>query len=59
MKKREYIAPQFDAVEISAKSALLAGSYGGKVAAPELYDDDENDWIQKAYGFGGWDLEDV
>ena len=53
MKKKEYTAPQLSVVEVSAKSMLLAGSYGGTVAAPEL----EEDWVEKAYHFGGWDVE--
>ena len=41
--KKEYKAPEFDVVEISATSVLLAGSYGGEVAAPELFDDDDEE----------------
>ena len=57
--KKKYIKPQMEVVEITSSVQLLAGSrYGGKLNAPEFTPDGE-DWTDKVYQFGGWDIEDV
>ena len=58
--KKQYMKPQMEVVEIASSVQLLAGStpgYGGGGSAdPQA---PEFDWVDKAYQFGGWDLEDV
>ena len=56
--KKKYSMPEMSVVEITASVQLLAGSdpgYGGggnyDPQAPEY------DWVDKAYQFGGWDVE--
>ena len=57
--KKKYIKPQMEVVEITSSVQLLAGSgYGGKLNAPE-FTPDGDDWTDKFYQFGGWDIEDV
>ena len=58
--KKEYVAPQMEVVAIKTNQQLLAGSvpgYGGGGSedpqAPVL----EEDWVDKACQFGGWDVE--
>ena len=58
--KKEYMKPQMEVMEIMVNQQLLAGSdpgYGGggsgDPAAPEF----EEEWVEKAYQFGGWDVE--
>ena len=53
--KKEYIKPQVEVVKLEIHHMLAASPPGwnNEVGAPEF------DWIDKAYEFGGWDLEDV
>ena len=43
--------------QIGMSQFLCTSNNGGEFGAPELFYDDENDWVQKTYKFGGWDLE--
>jgi hypothetical protein len=58
--KKEYSMPEMSVVEITASVQLLAGSTpgygGGSDADPQA---PEFDWVEKAYQFGGWEIEDV
>lgn len=55
MMKKQYTKPAIEVYELQCKTQILAGSneYNGEVGAPEF------DWVEKAYDFGGWDLEDT
>ena len=58
--KKEYIKPQMEVVEIASSVQLLAGSTpgygGGGNADPQA---PEFDWVDKAYQFGGWEIDEV
>ena len=58
--KKEYSMPEMSVVEITASVQLLAGSTpgygGGSDADPQA---PEFDWVEKAYQFGEWEIEDV
>ena len=65
MKKQEYMKPAMHAVSIKLEGIIctsitgtdglfgLGGGGNGDARAPEL----EEDWVEKAYQFGGWDVE--
>ena len=55
--KKYYVKPQMEVIQIGMSQFLCTSNNGGEFGAPELFYDDENDWVQKAYKFGGWDLE--
>jgi len=52
--------PQMEVVEIASSVQLLAGSTpgygGGGNADPQA---PEFDWVDKAYQFGGWEIDEV
>ena len=58
--KKEYMKPQMEAIVIKTRSHILAGSPD---AHDEVGDSDQfapefkEDWVEKAYQFGGWDVE--
>lgn len=58
MMKKEYMKPQMEVMEIAVERQLLAGSVpeygGGGSEDPQAPD---YDWVDKAYQFGGWDVE--
>ena len=51
--KKEYIKPQVEVVKLEIHHMLAASPPGwnNEVGAPGY------DWVDKAYEFGGWDLE--
>lgn len=55
MDKKEYKKPLMEVVEI-AVSQFLCASNSGEFGAP-LFEPDSDDWVEKAYKFGGWDVE--
>ena len=56
--KKQYIKPSMEVVEIKINQQLLTvsdpGYGGGGNADPQA---PGFDWVEKAYEFGGWDLE--
>lgn len=53
MMKKKYIKPVIEVYKLQCKTQILAGSneYNDEINAPEF------DWIEKAYEFGSWELE--
>lgn len=60
--KKEYIQPVMEVVDLKTDQYLLTVSdpgYGGGNSADPEAPEFEFDWVEKAYEFGGWDLEDT
>ena len=62
MKKKKYIKPDMLVCDIKTSQILCASPDGWGSSDPNNPHDfnaPEFDWVDKAYQFGGWDLEDV
>ena len=56
--KKIYEKPQMEVVEIGVSQFLCMSTNSGEFGAPE-FNPDDFDRVDKAYQFGGWDVDDV
>ena len=55
--KKIYEKPQMEVVEIGVSQFLCMSKNSGEFGAPEFNPEGDFDWVDKAYHFGGWDIE--
>ena len=55
--KKKYEKPQMEVVQIGVSQFLCISTNSGEFGAP-LFELDGEDWVEKSYKFGGWELED-
>ena len=53
--KKIYKKPQMEVVEFGLSQFLCSSTNSGEFGSPEF--EFEEDWVEKAYHFGGWDVE--